>query len=115
MSDKLTEMARDILSVSCDLPARLDLKRDEHPKIDDFDVYVFEQTWGSTALGFPGWGGNAVTTASVCVLVPLYCHQKCFVYFGGRFAYAVEDCETFRTDLLHHSMVSVDRAKERYR
>lgn len=55
----------------------------------DLTVYsMFVQTWGSTALGFGGIGGQAITSAYVCViesnLVGGYA-----VYFGGRLAYVI--------------------------
>lgn len=31
--------------------------------VDVMDVFVFEQVWGSTALGFGGWGGSTMTSA----------------------------------------------------
>ena len=36
----------------------------------DFDIIMFDQTWGSTALGFPGVGGSAMTEATTYVLIP---------------------------------------------
>jgi hypothetical protein len=56
----------------------------------DLTVYsMFPQTWGSTALGFGGAGGQAISSAYVCViesnLVGGYA-----VYFGGRLAYVID-------------------------
>lgn len=56
--------------------------------IYDLDhVEVFQQTWGSTALGFGGMGGATMTSANV-VIVSL--HGKSSVYFGRRHAYTVD-------------------------
>ena len=68
MSNKLTEMAREILSIEADLPFRLDYSDNSNPTLDDFELHTFEQTWGSTALGFGGVGGQAITTARTYVL-----------------------------------------------
>jgi len=62
----------------------------EKPSYDEIQVYaMFPQVWGSTALGFGGIGGQALTTAYTIVL---YCSQigKFYVYIGGRFAYDVD-------------------------
>ena len=57
MSNKLTEMAMDILAIEADLPYRFDYSNNSNPTLDDFELHTFEQTWGSTALGFGGVGG----------------------------------------------------------
>lgn len=52
---------------------------------------MFPQTWGSTALGFGGIGGAAMTPAyTVLVQGP---SQEVAVYWGGRFAYLVRPFE----------------------
>ena len=109
MSNQLIGMAREILAIEADLPCRLDYE-EEHPSIDDFELYTFEQTWGSTALGFGGIGGQALTRARTYVFVPNTCNQKCFVYFGGRFAYTADYCNNLREDLRCQNMVPVNRA-----
>lgn len=107
MPNQLTKMARDILAIESDLPFRLHYETKPYPDIDDFELYTFMQAWGSTALGFPGVGGQAITHARTYVLVPVSCNQKCFVYFAGRFAYQAEYNETFREDLRRGEMASV--------
>ena len=117
MSNKLTKLALDLLLIERDLPWRLDHSKDDPrypPTVDDFEVRVFEQTWGSTALGFPGIGGQAMTSAPTFVFIPNGCNQKCFVYFGGRFAYAADWTPKFIEDLRAGNMVSVSRSG-RYR
>lgn len=109
MSNKLTSMARELLAIEEDLPYRFDYSAGDRPTINDFDLYTFEQTWGSTALGFGGIGGQAITAARTYVFVPI-CNQKCFVYFAGRFAYAADYTEAFKEDLRNQRMESVSRS-----
>lgn len=108
MSNKLTQMAREILSIESDLPFRFDYN--DKATVDDFELYTFEQIWGSTALGFGGIGGQAMTSARTYVFVPVTCNQKCFVYFGGRFAYIADYCEEFKEDIRKQRMEPVSRA-----
>ena len=110
MSNKLTEMAREILSIEADLPYRFDYNEKPCPTLDDFEIYTFEQVWGSTALGFGGIGGQVMTSARTYVFVPVSCNQKCFVYFAGRFADAVNYSQKFMDDVLKGNMESVSRA-----
>ena len=42
-----------------------------------FTVYMFPQTWSSTALGFIGWGGQAITTAHTTVIC-----ERSLNYYG---------------------------------
>lgn len=107
MSNKLTRMAREILAIEADLPYRFDYSDNSNPILDDFELYTFEQTWGSTALGFGGVGGQAITSAITYVFIPISINQKCFVYFAGRFAYAVDYSEKFMKDVLDCDMASV--------
>lgn len=107
MSNKLTQMAREILAIEEDLLHRFDYNEKPHPTVDDFELYTFEQVWGSTALGFGGIGGQMMTSARTYVFVPVGCNQKCFVYFAGRFAYAVEYSQKFMDDVLRGNMESV--------
>lgn len=110
MSNKLTNIARDILAIESDLPFRFDYTKQIRPTIDDFEILVFEQIWGSTALGFNEMGGQAITSAPTYVFIPISCDQKCFVYFAGRFAYSADYSSTFQADVLAHSMESVSRS-----
>ena len=75
---------------------------------------MFPQTWSSTALGFGGIGGQAITSAYVCViqsnLVGGYA-----VYFGGRFAYMIDrPNEKFIEDIQRHRMVDAKLGKATY-
>lgn len=79
------------------------------------DVHVqamFPQTWGSTALGFGGLGGQAVTTAYTIVLSNSL-DGELAVYFGGRFAYKVKKTtEKFYADIVAQQLLPVARAYE---
>lgn len=112
MSNKLTQIAREILSIEADLPFRFDYGKDQRPTIDDFEIYTFEQTWGSTALGFNRVGGQAMTSARTYVFVPIGCNQNCFVYFAGRFAYAAKYSNVFMEDVSKCNMASVARSRK---
>lgn len=57
------------------------------PRIGDLDIRHFPQLWGSTALGFGGMGGAAMSRAYTTVII----HQDvAAVFFSGRHAYTVE-------------------------
>lgn len=107
MSNKLTRMAREILEIEEDIQFRFDYKKKNRPSIDHFYMYTFEQVWGSTALGFGGIGGQALTEANTYVFVPAGIDQKCFVYFAGRFAYSADCTEVFMGDIQKKQMASV--------
>lgn len=57
----------------------------------EYDIGVFamfNQTWGSTALGHGGMGGAAITDAYTIVLECEATHEF-LVYFGGQYCYTV--------------------------
>ena len=110
MSNKLTRLAQEILAVEDDLPFRLEWRRGEETRVDDYEFHIFPQTWGSTALGFGGMGGQAITEADTIVCVPVSTNQRCVVYFGGRYAYSADYNSTFREDLLSRNMASCAKA-----
>lgn len=92
-----------------------DLLRREKIYSIDYDIIMFEQTWGSTALGFPGVGGSAMTEATTYVLIPKKEADCAHVYFGSQFAYKVNGLtQKFMDDLNNHSMASVMEASSRY-
>lgn len=112
MSNKLTDLAIEVLLVEKDIPLRIDYSKEDplyRFNINDFSVYIFEQTWGSTALGFSGMGGQAITTANTIVLIPINNNQDCFVYFAGRFAYSVPYSDIFGDDVMNYSVVGVNQ------
>lgn len=100
---KLTKIARELLDIREDLQMRT-----HGIYTDDIDeMYDFDQTWGSTALGFPGAGGSALTTARTYVIRPEY-NMPYYVYFAGMFAYQVNKPNVkFMDDLRNHMMASV--------
>lgn len=80
------------------------------PTQRDFGVYtMFQQTWGSTALGHGGMGGAAVTTAYT-IVIECYNTQEWLVYFGGMFCYKVSMSSpnrlTFVEDCANHCLES---------
>ena len=105
--NKLTKMAGQLLQIDEDLPFRFDYSNGERPNVSDFKVHIFEQTWGDTSCGFGGIAGQAMTTENTYVFVPIGVNQKCFVYFGSRFAYAADPIQEFWDDLKHKQMVAV--------
>ena len=112
MNNKLTDLAIEVLLVEKDIPFRIDYSKEDplyRFNINDFSVYIFEQTWGSTALGFDGMGGQAMTTANTIVLIPINNNQDCFVYFAGRFAYSVPYSDIFGNDVMNYSVVGVNQ------
>lgn len=69
-------------------PAMADLPRitrHRRPEAEELEVTLYRQTWGSTALGYGGLGGAAMTSAYTVVVETRA--QAC-VYFGtGPLAY----------------------------
>ena len=77
---------------------------------EEFDIYMFEQAWASTALGFGGMGGSAITTETTFVLIPCYI-KVAYVFFGAKFAYKIEGYnDLFIKDLRKHRMASVSES-----
>lgn len=79
---------------------------------DDFDISLFSQTWGSTALGFDGFGGQEVILAYTTVIfyIPLEIYA---IYFGEDFAYFVMNPnDIFYYDLGHLHMNPVSKHLE---
>lgn len=106
----LNEFAKDIERVTeC-------VKKDFGPG-QVMDITCFVQTWDSTALGFNGCGGSALTPA-VTTIIEMWGHsnrKKYYVFFGGSFAYCVDEPnEAFLEDMKQHFMVDVDTAKTKY-
>ena len=105
MSNQLTQMARELLSIEADISYRFN----KHGKtwVDDFEMFTFVQTWGSTACGFGGIGGQAMTDCRTYVFIPQVDGEDCFVYFGGRFAYKVPYSRVFMDDVSNGRMAAV--------
>lgn len=96
------------------------VKKTRRPTNYDVEVVMFPQTWGSTALGYGGIGGAAITSAYTVVVndYRTYC-----VYFGcDRLAYKIdvraispEGRENFLKDLMGHTMAGCKEAAKRYK
>jgi hypothetical protein len=89
-------------------------KQAKHRSYDLIVYAMFSQTWSSTALGFGGLGGQAVTPAYTVVLESTHGMGYC-VYFGGRFAYRIErPNDNFFNDINRQRMREVAGAKSHY-
>ena len=90
------------------------VKKTRHTEYNLTVKTMFPQVWSSTALGFGGIGGQAITTAYTTV-VESDIDASCCVYFGGQFAYRIErPNEQFFEDLMKQQMTKVSGAKKRY-
>lgn len=75
---------------------------------------MFPQTWGSTALGFGGIGGQAISSAYVCVLESNLVGEVA-VYFGGRLAYVIKRPNNeFYADVRNTKMVDAKDGVAKY-
>ena len=111
MSNKVVHIAKQLQNINNDIQFRFNFNKDNRRvTVDDFDLHIFEQTWGSTALGFGGMGEQAMTTEFTYVFVPVHCNQNCFVYFGDRFAYEAEYCDQLSEDIGNRCMKPCNRA-----
>lgn len=89
------------------------------PAPSDCEIFaMFSQTWASTALGFGGIGGAAMTPAyTVVVRGP---DSSAAVYWNGRFAYRIpvtvtpEQRQAFEEDLAARNTVNCREAVSRY-
>lgn len=78
------------------------------PTLQDLEIIHFPQTWGSTAIGFGGIGGAAMTTAYTTVIL---CRKNAAVFFAGRHCYSVDDInDAFEKDLINRCMASLQEA-----
>ena len=88
-----------------------------HPEYTYLDLIadVFIQTWASTALGFDGIGGQAITKAYTTIIGDF--DKNIFVvFFDNQVAYTVEyPNEKFFDDILHKSMTNVRKYYSRYK
>lgn len=99
-----------------DLPVIVKHRR---PYDDELNVTMFRQTWGSTALGYGGIGGAAMTNAYTVVVAT---RASACVYFGDGplayrcvFAEMTEDqLSQWTADLGARRMVSRREALVRY-
>lgn len=95
------------------------VRKTRRPTADELVVDMFQQTWGSTALGYGGIGGAAMTTAYTVVITK---GNDVCVYFGcGRLAYrlnlhnmAPTGRAAYFSDLRDHVLADVMKAATRY-
>lgn len=98
----LLKITQELISVVMDLRDRFGIYYAEG------DLYDFDQIWASTALGFGGMGGQAITIARTYVFVlDEKVYNTAYVYFAGMFAYKVPINKRFEEDLRNHRMASV--------
>lgn len=100
----VVKMARQLLAIADDLRKR------RPAGVYDFDsgeLYNFDQMWASTALGFGGIGGSAMTTERTYVFIPKYDKEHAYVYFGECFAYKCPVCDSLWKDIENKRMASV--------
>lgn len=89
-------------------------KTRKHSMYDTTVAAMFVQTWGSTALGFGGIGGQAITSAYVSVIESNLTGEHA-VYFHGRLAYVIDrPNEKFWADVHGHRMVDARDGKAAY-
>ena len=75
----------------------------------EFEFTMFLQTWGSTALGFSGIGGQAITSAYTTVVRDIYSGWA-GVFFGESLAYKIfNPNQKFFEDMCNMQMVEVAR------
>jgi hypothetical protein len=96
-------------------PADCLIEKTRNHTMYDLTVYaMFVQTWGSTALGFGGIGGQAITSAYVCV-IKSNLGSGFAVYFNGQLAYIINKANSqFIEDVARHKMVDAKLGKSTY-
>ena len=78
----------------------------------EIEMYMFPQMWGSTALGFGGFGGQAMTSAYTTVVNDV-AYGYYGVFFGEKLAYLItEPNDKFFEDLKNQKMASVSECKK---
>lgn len=92
------------------ITSSLRIDNQENPR-DIVDVVAFVQTWGSTALGFNGIGGNAMTPAITTIVYKS--SGVADVFFAGRKAYSCKVNSVFQEDVAKRCMASVSN-KSKY-
>lgn len=82
------------------------ISKTRRPGPYDMEVFaMFSQTWSSTALGFGGIGGQAISTNYVIIIE---CNDEYAVYFGDRHAYTItRPNNTFFQDAQSRRMADV--------
>lgn len=92
-------------------------QRRRRPAPEDCDTYLFPQVWGSTALGYGGIGGQAVTRAHTAVVRCNYSGYAAVYFASGRLAYLVSSTQqgdAWNTALREHSMPPCNAVAEAF-
>jgi len=77
---------------------------------EEYSLISFGQSWASTALGFGGIGGQAITSAQTTIFSD-YSHA--IVFIGGRFAYHIQNPnEDFWKDVANQGIKKVSQASQ---
>ena len=85
------------------------LNHDKNYRNLDATMRMFTQSWATTALGFGGIGGCAITEAYT-VIVEDYCTGWYSVFFGDGLAYTIQNPnEKFFEDIRKEQMESVSK------
>lgn len=113
---KLTKTEQDAAIKNRTTPNIAKVRR---PESDEIEIVMFPQTWGSTALGYGGIGGSAMTPGYTIIITY---HNHICVYFGcGRLAYKLdlskmspEGRDRYTRDVAAQNMASI-RESERYK
>lgn len=66
-----------------------------------FDVHIVNQTWGSTAGGWPGMGGATMTDSYTIIIENKFIGYS-FIYYGSTLAYIVKIDEVYLNIKLNH-------------
>ena len=87
-------------------------KRAKHRPSDLIVHTMFSQSWSSTALGFGGLGGQAITPAYTVIIESEHGLGFC-VYFNGRLAYRIQKPnDHFYGDIIHQRMAQVSESSK---
>ena len=98
----LRDMAIEILSIDREFYFHINPESyKKGVRQSDFELYTFEQVWGSTSGGNGGIGGSAMTSQRTYVFIPMHqIDDICLVFFGGRFGYSVHFSREFMDDVI---------------
>jgi len=61
-----------------------DFAKEENCNNEDITFYIFPQTWGSTSLGYGGWGGQAITQSHTIIFYNEH-NNNALISYGGEF------------------------------
>lgn len=113
--DLIEYKAENVLRNHDEFVERIKKAREDDPyRSVDLVLHTFPQMWGSTALGFDGIGGQAMTEAYTTVV-----HERVtntfVIFFGEKPCYSLIDpTEEFFEDLKNLRIAGVNEARDRY-